>query len=923
MAKKSSNKQSERLFEEKLVPAKPGSGELFDVSYDEEPKPVECLGMTFPNDKARRAHFTEKLREKLKDPSFRKLEGFPIGEDDDILALSDPPYYTACPNPFLNDFLSDKQESSQPFCQTPFAADVSESKSDPLYNAHSYHTKVPPRAVARYILWFTQPGDVILDSYCGSGMTGVAADMCASPPEDFKSSLADEFRQMGRKSVLWGERLCILNDLSPAATFIASNFAHPRNINAVTDELTQALESAKKRFGTTYETAHSGWPAGERNPSRWKNKQPIAGKNGNVVFVIWTEVLTCPDCGEEVNLWLHGLDPAKAAVKEKITCPNCGAASKKLEMNRREESTWDEMLGATVTKNKFVPAFIIYDVDGKRYEKVPDENDLKLAAELDSSKYRSPLPAVRMMHNEGAWGNMHRAGYHRGISHVHHFFTKRNWLILADLWASTSLPGSRFVLTSLMNRLSRMSSLHMKNFFNGGGGFAAGNTKGNLYFPSFYIEQSPFEYLPERTKRASAAFRVRNKNPNTLVSAGSASSLQLKNNSVDYVFIDPPFGQNLIYSELNFMWESFLRVCTNVQSEAIVDNFRSKDIMHYQQAMRHGFEELYRVLKPGRWMTVEFHNSQNAVWMAIQEAIISVGFVIADVRVLDKQQGSHKQNVSLGAVKKDLVICAYKPKQEAEQLFGLSAGTEKGMWTFLDSHLSQLPEFVGTDNKAAIIAERFNYMLFDRMVAFHVQHGVTVPMSAAEFYAGLRQRYPERDGMYFLPDQVNEYDRRRLSVSEVQQLELFVSDEKTAIQWVRKQLSESPMAYRELQPVYMQEAQRVWDKHEQPIELHMLLEQNFVEDDKGRWCVPDPKSEIHIEQLRHKSLLKEFQQYIEAKGKLKVVRSEALRAGFKECWQKKDYTTIVQMAKRVPDAVIQEDPALLMYFDNASLLKGE
>jgi hypothetical protein len=120
----------------------------------------------------------------------------------------------------------------------------------------------------------------------------------------------------------------------------------------------------------------------------------------------------------------------------------------------------------------------------------------------------------------------------------------------------------------------------------------------------------------------------------------------------------------------------------------------------------------------------------------------------------------------------------------------------------------------------------------------------------------------------------------------------------------------------------MKEAQRVWEKHEQPLELRTILEQNFVED-KGKWCVPDPKNEIHLEQIRHRALLKEFQQYIEAKGKLKVVRTEALRAGFKEAWQKKDYTTIVDMAKRIPEAVIQEDSALLMYFDNASLLKGE
>jgi len=203
------------------------------------------------------------------------------------------------------------------------------------------------------------------------------------------------------------------------------------------------------------------------------------------------------------------------------------------------------------------------------------------------------------------------------------------------------------------------------------------------------------------------------------------------------------------------------------------------------------------------------------------------------------------------------------------------------------------------------------------MVAFHVQRGTTVPMSAAQFYAGLRQKYAERDGMYFLPEQVRDYDEKRLSIRDVEQLELFVNDERTAIQWVRKHLAQQPMTYQDLQPLYMKEAQRVWEKYEQPIELTTILNQGFVQDEMEKWHVPDPKNEAHLEQLRNRVLLKEFQAYLDNKGKLKIVRTEALRAGFKEAWQKKDYATIVQTAKRVPDAVIQEDPALLMYFDNA------
>jgi len=160
-------------------------------------------------------------------------------------------------------------------------------------------------------------------------------------------------------------------------------------------------------------------------------------------------------------------------------------------------------------------------------------------------------------------------------------------------------------------------------------------------------------------------------------------------------------------------------------------------------------------------------------------------------------------------------------------------------------------------------------------------------------------------------------------VKELDQLELFVSDEKTAVQWVRRQLATKPATFIDLQPLYMKEAQLAGQKHEQPVDLRLVLEQNFVEDGRGTWRVPDPNKEADLEQIRHRVLMKEFQQYLDTKGKLKVVRTEALRAGFKECWQKGDYGTIIQMAKRVPEAVIQEDPALLMYYDNALTRKGE
>ena len=162
------------------------------------------------------------------------------------------------------------------------------------------------------------------------------------------------------------------------------------------------------------------------------------------------------------------------------------------------------------------------------------------------------------------------------------------------------------------------------------------------------------------------------------------------------------------------------------------------------------------------------------------------GFVVADVRTLDKEQGTFKQVTSAGAVKQDLIISTYKPNGGLEERFKLEAGTEEGVWDFLRSHLRQLLRFVKTDGQGEVIAERQNYLLFDRMVAFHVQRGVMVPMSAGEFYAGLDEHFIERDGMYFLPEQVAEYDKKRISASELRQLQLFGSDEASAIQWLRQ-----------------------------------------------------------------------------------------------------------------------------------------
>lgn len=300
----------------------------------------------------------------------------------------------------------------------------------------------------------------------------------------------------------------------------------------------------------------------------------------------------------------------------------------------------------------------------------------------------------------------------------------------------------------------------------------------------------------------------------------------------------------------------------------------------------------------------------------IQESLLRAGFIVADVRTLNKNQGSFNQvKGAFQAIKQDLVISVYKPKESFKKRFLEKVGTEETVWDFVREHLDKLPVVVQKGSTIELVKEREAYLLFDRMVAYHIMTGIAVPIDAADFYKGLDERFLKRDGMYFLHDQINEYDNARI-VSELEpiQFSLFVNDEKTAIAWLYHQLEE-PQTYSEIQPKFMREAKA--DKYEKMPELGILLEENFLQDEEGKWYIPDPSKSGDIIKLREKRLLKEFEEYLTGKGKLKQFRTEAVRAGFAKLWKDKDYENIVKVGNRLPEKVIQEDDKLLMYYDIA------
>ena len=1114
-----------------------GQDGLFEKAREEaaeaaRSRPVECLGMTFEDDAARRAYFLAELKKGLEDlyatlggvpfsgiddatarmsavahwpmgdeahlrglaermaraerskdllQRWKDEVGFPHGEIDDVLALSDPPWHTACPNPFLDVFAAvhgRPHDPAEPYRRKPFAVDVSEGKTHPVYRAHGYHTKVPHLAIVPSILHYTEPGDLVLDGFAGSGMTGVAAHWCGTAPEAWRKSLEALWSEEGFGKPRWGARRAILNDLAPAAGFIAANYTLPFDVAAFADAGRALLDEVEEELGWMYETLHTD------------------GKTkGRIDYTVWSEVFSCPECTGEVVFTDQALDTKTGRVRDMFPCPHCGSELTKRRLERLYESHVDPAIDSTIRAPRRKPTTTIYSIGGTTYTKRTDISDLEVLRRIDQLPLPAempldPIPPMHMTHQRARMD-------HFGVTHTHHFFLPRAAHALAAMWrradahrdprirhmllyfveqaiwtmtilnryrptgysqvnqyltgvyyvpSQHSECSPRYVLEGKLERLGKtFREFQVPN--NSGSDYAPGSARdpgsmearaqapqktviphqpresgeqtgiqvswergrparsGHSHNPSAIIPRHPRDpsaVIPAKAgihfnqRSLDSRFRgndelhgpreddglrgndglheddglhgsngsrgdddlkrpvhpslVRNRDSGCITTTGTTALLGLPDDSVDYVFTDPPFGENIYYADLNFLVESWHRVLTNAAPEAIVDHFKGKGLPEYQRLMQRCFEEYRRVLKPGRWITIVFHNSRNAVWTAIQEALLAAGFVVADVRTMDKQQGSYRQ-VTSTAVKQDLVISAYKPNGGLEARFALGKGAEEGAWDFVRTHLGQLPVFVRKGGRVEVVNERQPHLLFDRMVAFHVLRNVTIPLSIGEFLSGLTRHFPERDGMVFLPDHVAEYDGKRASVEDVAQLEIFVIDEVSAIQWLKRHLDRKPQSFQDVHPQFLREIAG-WRKHERLPELSEMLEQNFLHYDgagevpsqvhaylstnykelrklpkdhpalrtkgKDRWYVPDPNKAVDVEKRRTRILLREFEQYRQSsRRKLRSFRLEAMRAGFFKAYQDQDYATILSVAERIPEAVLQEDQKLLLWYDQA------
>ena len=423
----------------------------------------------------------------------RHIEGFPLGTDEDIIALSSAPFYTPCPNPFIAEYISEfgnkYDEATDDYQREPFAADVSEGKSDPVYVAHSYHTKVPHRAIMRYILHYTKPGDIIYDGFCGSGMAGVAAQACGLDDEILKRSLLHDI-----PNAEWGARRAILSDLAPIASFLAYNYNAEFNYSEFKKIADSLISDCKKKFGWMYKTKHV---PKEGNATLFDNTD---SGYGTINHVVWSDVFICPHCGKEITLWDVGMDFVNKKAIDDVVCDGCGLKFTKKDATRAKVTYYDTELENTVTVSKQVPVMIVYTYLGKRYDKRPDQEDLDLVEKIQNMKVEDFVPIAELP----VGVNTEQPKQSHGFNYVHQFYTKRNLMVVAYLNRAIYQGHIAFEYTALLSRATKQLRLLVSNFFNGGGGWVGTALSGTLFVPSYSMEVNILLTFENRIERALA-----------------------------------------------------------------------------------------------------------------------------------------------------------------------------------------------------------------------------------------------------------------------------------------------------------------------------------------------------------------------------------------------------------------------------------
>lgn len=572
------------------------------------------------------------------------------------------------------------------------------NRSGPLYGAFPYPTKISPEAIALFIAAHTRPGDTVFDGFAGSGATGLAALLCEKPSQEMRN----EAERLGL-NVTWGARNAVLYEIGALGAFIGQTLTNPPEPTSFRKAAEQLISDAE---------AADGWMYRAYDPE---------GRQGTIRYIIWSDLLVCPTCQREVSLWDSCVSREPAKIARRFVCPACAHETSFEEVERLTETVEDDVLGNRRQLRARKPIWVYGTTGKKSWSRAVNQKDLDLLKRVNDTPIPKSVPCVEI-----PWGDLYRRGYHKGITHLHHFYTRRNLIMFARLWELTATypadlrDSLRFWLLSynashatIMTRVVAKSG--QKDLV------VTSAQPGVLYISGLPVEKNLIAGLRRKLSTITKAFElIHGRTGHVDVKQQSSCRVDLPDESIDYIFTDPPFGGNIPYAEINFLNEAWLGRYTDRTEEAIVSACQGKSLESYQALLTASLSEARRILKPKGKATLVFHSASAEVWRALQSAYGDTGFGVECAGILDKTQGSFKQVTTNGAVRGDPVLLLGKQSVATGKRIESEWIVAAQLWQ--QGALTLDP------------VEQTAQRLYSRLVTYYLARHQAVPIDAESFY---------------------------------------------------------------------------------------------------------------------------------------------------------------------------------------------
>jgi DNA modification methylase len=579
---------------------------------------------------------------------------------------------------------------------------ISANRNSAIYRLFNYHTKVPPEIATAFIETYSLPGHLIFDPFCGSGMLGLGAHL----------NLPIELR-----------RYAFLSDLSPAAAHLAWAYNSKPNKILLQAAYTKIVTALKRRIGHLYGMNKPG----ENTRHPWS-------------YQVWSDIVSCPECQKE---------QAFIAIErntDHCTTEGCNTPFSWLTWQRVTVEVNDPILEKkrTMVKEELIHTYLhrngVYnEVANQETEKKALTETLILLRTLNVPLYELPRGQ-----------NLRQPMTSHHLTHIHQFYTLRNLAVLAVMLEEVEKadPHVRHVLRQVFLSLHTRGSIrnrHLQEY----GHRHVGVQSGTLYVPPVREEINLIEAFQRRAKAAVNSLSDDSKDISPVVVRVESATrlLHLPDESMDYGLSDPPFGANINYSDLNFIGESWIGTFTDIENEAIMNKTQGKDLEDYGNLMFDSFKQMFRVLKPGRFQTIIFQNSDNNIWNEIHKGLIEAGFVTHDVVIVDKGKGTIKALSSDHGTGQDIAITMRKPKTGENEDIRSRTIEHDDVWAYLDETMEDVPTDLPIRDESGLLTPRHIHALYPMMLRFYLSKDIDVPYTVADFLVELEKRYNIVDGV--------------------------------------------------------------------------------------------------------------------------------------------------------------------------------